>query len=220
MRQPRGGGAQHHLERPAEAPVAEAEVEQLGAAGRPASDRGRSARRRCGAAPRARGRGSRPGGATARRPASARRAPSTRSRRPSMTRLRRRVAGRAVERAVAVHERDDVGVGAATARRSTRRRSRAAVRRRRGHRAVRRDLRGAVGRAVVDDDRRPARRDRREDAGDRGGFVEHREDHVGHRAPRGWCALRRPRVLVDDGRIRASAPYTSVDRSLVERTHR
>ena len=108
IRQPAAAGAQHHLERPAEAAVAHAQREQGLASAPPASARGRAAGRRCGrrssaassalAAPRVqRPRSASAGGAE-------HEVALARGDRPGDPRQLR-----GVERGVAVHEADDAG---------------------------------------------------------------------------------------------------------------
>ena len=112
----------------------------------------------------------------------------------------RRARGRAARRRRAATTRDEIAPSSEPSqsmkhddvgrRRRRRPAKHAAPNPRRGSSTTRRAERArdggrAVGRAVVDDDRRSSRRNRREHAGDRGGFVEHGEDHVGHGTPRG-----------------------------------
>ena len=95
-----------------------------------------------------------------------------------------------VERAVAVHEADDVAWLAAAAPRSTPRRSRAAARATTRAPSRRATSAEPSRRAVVDDERREAGRHRGEHAGDRLRLVEHGEDHLDHAR-----RLRQPKTL-------------------------
>ena len=152
---------QHHLQRPAEAPVANSEREQrLAARGAHRTEVGERAH--AGAAPQferpargwrsgRRGRGQGAGSA-------ARRAPSIRSHSPRGHRRRhpRQLAG--VKRAVAIDETNDPASAPPAARRRRRRRSRIMARRRPSAPSAAASAAGAIGGAVVDDDRAETRR--------------------------------------------------------------
>jgi hypothetical protein len=85
----------------------------------------------------------------------------------------------AVERGVAVHERDDIGPGGAQAREACGTETSLGF----GYdmSAERsRDRRGVISRAVVHDDRSISRRDRRQHVPQRAALVERREDDIDH----------------------------------------
>ena len=173
------GGAQHHLERPAEAPVAE--PERRAAASRRAARIGPMsvsvpARRRTISAERPVGDpGVQRPGAGLGDP----RLPSTRSASPAATGVGDRSAARAgssepsqsMKQTTSERGRRQAGeAGGAEAA--------ARLGRRPALRASRAIARRAVGRAVVDDDRPVAGREAGEHARDRLRLVEHRQDHV------------------------------------------
>ena len=182
----RRGRAQHHLQRPAEPAVAQAERQQRFARGAPhRSQIGRRRRRRAGAAPRP-GPGWPAGHGRATRPAPARRAPRHNPSRPSATggdhaasspgssepsqSMKQTSSDRAAGKPGVTGRAepapgldDDPGAQAA------------------------RDRRRAVARPVVDDERLKAGRHRREHDRDGLGLVEHGKDdldHTIHRTPR------------------------------------
>ena len=161
-----------HLERPTEASIAEVECEQLGAAS--GAHRTEVAQSYTGAAPD--------------------RSCEVPVRGPQVPRPRARIRGAraehevapiiddglrdahqvvTVEGAVTVHERDHFRSGGAQPGEARRAESAPGfVHDVRTHRA--RDGGGVVGRSVVDNDRVPTTRDRRQHTADGGGFVEHR----------------------------------------------
>ena len=178
------GGAQHHLERPAEAPVVQPELEQTPSRRRRASGRDRAAEPRCAGAARGRARGWPGGRAPARRRARAGGAPSIRSAR------RRRAPDRPPPGSSRGSSEPSQSMKQTTsASAALRPAKQAAPKPRRGSLTTRApssrgELRRAVGRAVVGHERAVALRHPLEHPRQGLGLVEHGEDHVDHRPAR------------------------------------
>src|SRR5829696_4962271 len=175
----RGGGEQDHLQRPPEAAVADAEGEQrLAARG---AHRAEVAQAHAGPAAQLEreGRVGDPGVQRPDRVRSGAAGAEHEVRGPGRDRVDDARELARVERRVAVHEADDVGVGGAQAREA----GRAEARLRLVHDAGaerRGELARAVARAVVDDDRVVAAGHALEHPGQGVALVEHRQDDLGH----------------------------------------